>query len=150
MLHMKGVLFSGASSPHTFPTLYKGTILFLQVRDLTPVGQGMLKGKHTVKATVENPAAPAPASKTGAGHCPSRHGSDTGLCHSCDAGLPSSKSARLGRSHLTSTKLTLCFDTIEGEEISALTLPSGKRKLETVFRVPFLCSLGSRICIKLG
>lgn len=147
---MKGVLFSGASSPHTFPTLYKGTILFLQVRDLTPVGQGMLKGKHTVKATVENPAAPAPASKTGAGHCPSRHGSDTGLCHGCDAGLPSSKSARLGRSHLTSTKLTLCFDTIEGEEISALTLPSGKRKLETVFRVPFLCSLGSRICIKLG
>lgn len=63
------MLFSGASSPYSFPTLHcfptshKGTILFLQVRDLAPVRQSMLQGKHAVKASVENPAAPAPASK---------------------------------------------------------------------------------------
>lgn len=70
---MKGALFAGASSPHSFPTLHsfptshKGTILFHQVRDLAPVRQSMLQGKHAVKASVENPAAPAPASKKGQG-----------------------------------------------------------------------------------
>lgn len=61
--YMKGALFSGASSPHSFPASHKGTILFLQVRDLTPVRQSVLQGKSAVKASVENPVAPAPASK---------------------------------------------------------------------------------------
>lgn len=65
-LSMNGELFQG---PHSLTTLcsfsasHKGMILFLQVRDLTPVRQGRFKEECSVKASIENPAMPAPASR---------------------------------------------------------------------------------------
>ena len=142
--YMKGALFSGASSPHSFPASHKGTVSSLQVKDLTPVRRGVLQGKHAVKAGVENPAAPAPASKKQQGTA------HPDVAPVQDYATVSSKSERLVRSHLPRRKLTLCFDTIKEEETSDITLLPGKRKLETIFRFHLLCSLGSRIFIKLG
>lgn len=103
----------------------------------------MLQEKHAVKASVENPAAPASASKK---EQSTAHPGTASIQNYVMVAMESLAQSLKGLEEvILQVQTRVCFDTIKEEKISDVTLLSGKRKLETIFRVPLLCSFGRRI-----